>query len=208
MKKIILVIFLFGNMLTLFGQAEDIEQLKLDLEKLAQMKIMLQSMYDGYNTLNKGYSQISSLAKCNYDLHKNYLDVLLQVSPSVKNYPVIQTILDKQSTLVYEAAAAYSVYVKSGLFITKELLSIKNRFDQFKSILTKKLDQLNLVLTPGALRMSDQDRLSTIDRIDKDVGEVLAAGRAVVKEQNAVAAGRGQQKKEIDAMRLLYGLKQ
>ena len=40
------------------------------------------------------------------------------------------------------------------------------------------------------------------------VGEVLAAGRAVVKEQNAVAAGRGQQKKEIDAMRLLYGLKQ
>ena len=47
-----------------------------------------------------------------------------------------------------------------------------------------------------------------IDRIDKDVGEAVDQLRAEVKEQNAVVAERGQQKKDIGAMRAWYGLKQ
>ncbi len=190
-----------------FTQLQDIEQLKLDIEKLVQMKTMLSSMYHGYTTISNGYKQVASLAKGNFDLHKNYLDQLLQVAPPIKNASVVQTILHKQITVISELNAAYGVYLKSGFFSANELCNTKIEFDQYKTLISKKLDQLNLVLTPGVLRMSDQERIGAIDRIDKDVGDALGFVRTLVKEQNIVAAARAQQKKDNNAMRAWYGLK-
>jgi hypothetical protein len=208
MKKILFAFLLVGCSGAGFCQVQDIEQLQLDLEKLVQMKSMLSSMYQGYATLSSGYNQITGLAKGNFDLHKNYLDALLQVAPQVKNYPAIQAIIDKQAMIISESANAYTTYVKSGLFSVTELVNTKVQLDGFKTLISKKLGLLNLLLTAGALRMSDEERLAAIDRVDKDVGEALGAERTLVKEQNAVAAIRGQRKKEIEAMRMLYGLKQ
>ncbi len=208
MKKSIFLFLLVVNSFGAFSQSQDIEQLKLDLEKLVQMKMMLQSMYDGYNTLASGYNQVSHLTKNNFEMHKKYLEQLLQVAPQIKKYPVIQTILNKQVALLSESSAAYQSYLKSGLFSASDLFETKNQLDQFKSIINKKIDHLNLILTPGGLRMSDQDRLLAIDRIDKDVGDALNSARALVKEQNAVMAVRAQQKKDNNAMRAWYGLKQ
>ena len=208
MKKILFLFLFFSRSMVTYCQLQDIEQLKLDLEKLVQMKMMLSNMYNGYSTIANGYNQLTGLAKGNFDLHKTYLDQLFQVAPQIKNYPIIQTIIDNQSAMVSESIAAYSKYLKSGLFSGAELGSLKNRVDQIKSLMNKKLDQLNLVLTPGALRMSDQERISTIDRIDKDVGDALSSVRILVKEQNAVAATRAQQKKDNSALRVWYGFKQ
>lgn len=208
MKKMIFLILCVGYSITAFSQLQDIKQLQLDLEKLVQMKAMLSNMYNGYATLTSGYKQVTGLAKGNFDLHKTWLDQLLQVAPQVRKYPIIQIILDKQSSVLAEAATAYTAYIRSGLLVPKELSAIKNRFDQFKSLIARKLDQLTIVLTPGILRMSDQERINTIDRIDKDVGEAVTLVMAEVKEQNAVVAERVQQKKDIGAMRAWYGLKQ
>lgn len=208
MKKFGLLFLLLSFSRIVFCQAQDIEQLKLDLEKLVQMKTMLSNMYNGYTTLSNGYNQITSLAKDNFDLHKNYLDQLLQVANPVRNYPLVQAILELQATISNEGNTAYMSYVKSGLFRTNELQAFKNRLDQTKAAVFKQLNHLQLVLTPGSLRMSDQERMGAIDRIDKDVGDVLVSIRAMIKEQNDIAAARAQQKKDNNAMKAWYGFKQ
>ena len=208
MKKIGLLFLLMSFSLLVFCQAQEIEQLKLDLEKLVQMKTMLSNMYNGYTTLSNGYNQITSLAKDNFDLHKNYLDQLLQVAEPVRNNPLIQAILELQATISTEGNTAYMSYVKSGLFRTNELQAFKNRLDQTKAAVSKQLNHLQLVLTPGSLRMSDQERMGAIDRIDKDVGDLLVSIRAIVKEQNDIAAARAQQKKDNNAIKAWYGFKQ
>ena len=208
MKKIGLLFLLMSFSLLVFCQAQEIEQLKLDLEKLVQMKTMLSNMYNGYTTLSNGYNQITSLAKDNFDLHKNYLDQLLQVAEPVRNNPLIQAILELQATISTEGNTAYICYVKSGLFRTNELQAFKNRLDQTKAAVSKQLNHLQLVLTPGSLRMSDQERMGAIDRIDKDVGDLLVSIRAIVKEQNDIAAARAQQKKDNNAIKAWYGFKQ
>ena len=208
MKKIGLLFLLLSFSQIVFCQAQDIEQLKLDLEKLVQMKTMLSNMYNGYTTLSNGYNQITSLAKDNFDLHKNYLDQLLQVAEPVRNNPLIQAILELQATISTEGNTAYLSYVKSGLFRTNELQAFRNRIDQTKAAVSKQLNHLQLVLTPGSLRMSDQERMGAIDRIDKDVGDALVSIRAIVKEQNDIAAARAQQKKDNNAMKAWYGFKQ
>lgn len=208
MKRIGLFLLIMIFSVAIFCQSQEIEQLRLDIEKLAQMKAMLDNMYNGYRTIANGYNQVSSLAKGNFDLHKNFLDQLLQVSPQVRNSTLMQTIQEKQNSVLYESASAYSDYQKSGLFTNTELVNIKKQFDQIKSLVDKKLGQLNLILTPGSLRMSDQERISSIERIDKDVGDALLAERTLVKETTALALARGQRKKDIEAMRAIYGLKQ
>ena len=208
MRKIVLLFLILGFSFYGFAQTQDLEQLRLDLEKLVQMKAMLNNLSNGYSTIANGYNQITNLSKGNFDLHKNYLDQLLQVAPQIKTYPVVQTILDKQAALLTESSIAYNGYLKSGLFSATELFTMKSQLDGFKIIMSKKLDQLNLVLTPGALRMSDQERLVAIDRIDKDVGDALNSERAFVKEQSATLAARGQRKKDINGMRAWYGFKQ
>ena len=208
MKKIGLLFLLMSFSLLVFCQAQEIEQLKLDLEKLVQMKTMLSNMYNGYTTLSNGYNQITSLANDNFDLHKNYLDQLLQVAEPVRNNPLIQAILELQATISTEGNTAYMSYVKSGLFRTNELQAFKNRLDQTKAAVSKQLNHLQLVLTPGSLRMSDQERMGALDRIDKDVGDLLVSIRAIVKEQNDIAAARAQQKKDNNAIKAWYGFKQ
>lgn len=208
MKKIGLLFLLLSFSRIVFCQAQDIEQLKLDLEKLVQMKTMLSNMYSSYTTLSNGYNLITSLAKDNFDLHKNYLDQLLQVADPVRNYPLIQAILELQATISTEGNTAYLSYVKSGLFRTNELQAFKNRLDQTKAAVSKKLNHLQLVLTPGSLRMSDQERMGAIDRIDKDVGDALVSIRAMIKDQNDIAVARTQQKKDNNAMKAWYGFKQ
>ena len=168
--------------------------------------MMLSSMYDGYRTLTNGYNQVIAYTKGNFDLHKQFLDELLQVSLPVKNYPHVQTVKENQDALVAETATAYLCYLKSGLFKAEELLKIKTQFDQLKNAVARQVDQLNVVLTPGTLRMSDQERMSAIDRIDKDVGEALGKMRALVKEQAAIAAKRGQQKRDLESLKALYGV--
>ncbi len=208
MKKIGLLFLLLSFSRIVFCQAQDIEQLKLDLEKLVQMKTMLNNMYNGYTTLSNGYNQITSLSKDNFDLHKNYLDKLLQVADPVRNYPLIQAILELQATISAEGYTAYMSYVKSGLFKANELQAIRNRIDQTKTAVAKQLSHLQLVLTPGSLRMSDQERMGAIDRIDKDVGDALVSIRAMIKDQNDIAVARAQQKKDNNAMKAWYGFKQ
>lgn len=207
MKRVGFVMLILGFRLTVSAQLQDIEQLKLNIEKLVQMKAMLSSMKSGYATLSNGYSQITGLAKGNFELHKNYLDELLQVAAPVRNYPLVESVKEMQGAVNDESNTAYLFYLRSGLFKPAELFEIKKRLDQIKTAVAKQVAHLRVVLTNGVLRMSDEERISAIDRIDKDVGQALGAMRALLSEENALAATRGQQKKNIDAMRLLYGLK-
>src|SRR5258708_28357568 len=106
MKKIIipLILLFVGLSLSLrsSAQAQELEQLALDIEKLAQMKSILTEMYKGYKILTGGYNTIKRLAEGNFNLHPAYLNGLLQGSPAVHNYVRVTFILATQAPLVTE----------------------------------------------------------------------------------------------------------
>src|ERR1700753_228501 len=77
--------------------ADDIKQLALDYEKLAQEKKILQDMYNGYTLISKGYEQIKSIAQGNFTLHQNFLNALLAVSPAVRNYYKVVNIINNEA---------------------------------------------------------------------------------------------------------------
>lgn len=207
MKKIIGVYASLVIWCSCFGQVQAIEQLTLDIEKLAQMKAMLNNMYNGYANLKNGYRSITGLAKSNFDLHQDYLNQLLAVHIAVKNDSRIESILSNYGLVGSESAQAYAAFVKSMILSVAELGSIKSSLKGLQNACNTKMDELQKVLSPGILRMSDAERIATIDRIDHDVGVLLEGTRKLISENYALVRARADRKKRVEMMKRLNGIK-
>lgn len=51
---------------------DDIQQLIMDYEKLAQEKQILTDMYNGYQVVYQGYEQVKEIASGNFHLHQGF----------------------------------------------------------------------------------------------------------------------------------------
>src|SRR5690606_16647559 len=103
------------------AQAQEIAQLVLNIEKLAQLKQILSDLEKGYRILSGGYNTIKNLSEGNFSLHKVFLDGLMEVSPAVRKYYKVAEIVDYQVRLVKEYKAAQNKFLRSGLYTAEEL---------------------------------------------------------------------------------------
>jgi hypothetical protein len=185
--------------------AQDIQLLVLDYEKLATMKHTLQQMYDAYPELRQGFEQIKSIAKGNFNLHKAFLDALLVVSPIVRDYPKVARIIDNEAALISEYQSASKV-LGGSRFSAASVGYYNSLYGNLLTGSLRNLDELAMVLSDGQLRMSDADRLSAIDRIDRDVGNQLAFLRGFDARAGILAGQMGVESNDVHAMRQLNGI--
>jgi hypothetical protein len=54
-------------------QSDEAQQLLLYIEKLAQLKNILNDMYRGYQIVSKGYNTNKDISKGNFNLHNVFL---------------------------------------------------------------------------------------------------------------------------------------
>jgi len=191
---------------SVFAQAQELEQLKINLEKLLQLKLMLAQAKQGYQTLTNGYNAVRDVSKGNFDLHKKQLDLLMVVSNQVRSSPSIQKSLTNYGSMEKEVRDWMQVARSLGVFTSKELDEMNK--DLLMMIVKSKDDRqtLSLVLSDGTLRMSDAERLSLMEMISSNSDQYLASVRQKVKAQTGIAVARVQTKKDRDAIRRLYGL--
>jgi hypothetical protein len=208
MKRVALIALLLAGCSTApcnaQSTADAIKQLLLDVQKLQDLKSILQEMKKGYEILDKGYTEIRNIAKGRFELHKAFLDGLLAVSPSVRNYHRISAILEAETNLVREYSQGRSQAYAGGLFTGQEL----GYFERMYSVLYKRsqqsLDELTMVITAGELRMSDAQRLRSIDRVYMEISGLLRAVRQLNQETSLQAAQRQHEKDELNFLKLLY----
>ncbi|MDO6433281.1 TerB family tellurite resistance protein [Flavitalea sp. BT771] len=185
--------------------AQLLEQLTLDMQKLSQLKATLQEMYKGYIQLDKDYSNIRDIVQGNFDLHKAFLDGLLAVSPTVRQYHKVASVMDKERSLVTEYQAASRRWTSSGLFSPGELDHFRQLYGTVSDRGSKCLDRLLMVITAGQLRMSDAERMQAIDRIDADVGGLLQGLRQFNDALSVQALQRAREQNNINSLKSMYG---
>ncbi|MES2328218.1 MAG: TerB family tellurite resistance protein [Bacteroidota bacterium] len=189
------------------AQAQELQQLQLDLEKLAQFKLILSQMKQGYTTLENGYNSIRDATKGNFDLHKGYLDGLLRVSPSVKQSPAIKKMYAVQRSVAILFQALFNQYATNGLFSAAELNDLKNKYDAYHQRISDGVDLLQIITRAGDLRMSDAERLDAIHTIDADVTSQVDYIQSVLKDYAKLRMLREQQRKDNAAFSHLSGIK-
>jgi hypothetical protein len=129
MKKYVMImwIILYPFSGQVLAQSTEIQQLLLNVEKLAQLKKILSNMKKGYEIVSTGYNTIKDISKGNFNIHQTFLDGLMQVSPTVKKYKRIAEIITCQTQLVKEYKSAFRRFDASNLFNGNEIKYMDNR---------------------------------------------------------------------------------
>ncbi|MBS1750349.1 MAG: TerB family tellurite resistance protein [Bacteroidetes bacterium] len=210
MKKLIIMISLsFLGILPAFrasAQADEIAQLILNIEKLAQFKQILSDMKKGYEILSGGYNTIKNISEGNFSLHKAFLDGLMEVSPAVRNYRRVADITNYQIILVKEYRKAYERFRQDNNFNADELAYLGRVYDNLFKESLRNLDELLTVITAGKARMSDNERLQAIDRIYADMQDKLMFLRHFNNNTTILAVQRAKERNDAQTIRKIYGL--
>ncbi|WP_276481025.1 TerB family tellurite resistance protein [Paraflavitalea pollutisoli] len=210
MVKFIVVISLTTSLLLNFratAQVQELQQLALNIEKLAQFRQMLSDMKKGYEILTNGYNVVRGLSQGNFQLHKVFLDGLMAVSPAVRKYRRVADIIDYQVRLVKEYKSAFSEFRGSTLFRPDEVRYLGNVYTRLFNSSLENLEDLLTVITANRLRMSDEERLVEIDKIFLEMEDKLVFLRDFNNSTSLLLLQRKKEQIEANRMKQIEGVK-
>jgi hypothetical protein len=190
----------------LSAQSEEVQQLLLNVEKLAQFKQILSDMKKGYQVISTGYSTIKDLSQGNFNLHKTFLDGLMVVSSSVKKYKRIADIINNQVMIVKEYKNAFNRFKRDGNFNPDEIAYLGKVYGNLFKQSLNDLDELTIIITDSKLRMSDDERLEAIDRIFGNMQDKLLFLRHFNNNTTILAVQRAREKADAVTMKEIYGI--
>lgn len=208
MKKIIIAISLCICFVSSNAQSDEVQQLLLNVEKLAQFKKILKNMKDAYKIIFKGYTAVKDLSQGNFTLHKTFLDGLMEVSPAVKKYKRITDIFTYQARIFKEYKAACQQFRDDKQFNSTEIDYLGKVYSNLFNETLKSLEELAMVITSGKLRMSDDQRLQAIDRIYAGVVDQYSFLNEFNNNTAILSLQRKSEQAEIKMSRIVNGIKQ
>ncbi|WP_106599701.1 hypothetical protein [Dyadobacter jiangsuensis] len=207
MKQILIMLLLLVTAPSVsHAQTQEVAQLILNLEKLRELRKILQELKKGYDILFEGYTKIRDIARGNFKLHDAFLDALLQVSPGVKSYGRIKDIVQTQLAILKESKQALDMLSSSGQFSAQELDYLGKVYEQLLSGSIKNLDALTDVVTAKKLRASDDERLSMIDNIHHQMLEKLIFLRHFTSNNSLLVAQRKDESASNRTVQEVYGI--
>jgi DNA repair ATPase RecN len=207
MKKIILILAFSASLISSNAQSAEVQQLLLNVEKLAQFKKILKNMKDAYKIIFKGYTAVKVLSQGNFNLHKTFLDGLMEVSPAVKKYKRIADIFNYQLRITKEYRAAYNHFRDDKQFTPQEIEYMGKVYSNLFNETLKSLEELGMVVTAGKLRMSDDERLQAIDKIYETVINQYSFLNEFNNNTAILSLQRKSEQADIKMSRRVYGIK-
>ena len=206
MKKIFAVLLMCCMLFQVKAQSDEVQQLLLNVEKLAQFKEILQNMYDGYKLLHKGYTAVKNISEGNFSLHKTFLDGLMEVSPAIKKYKRIADIINYQLRIAKEYKIALNRFKGEKQLTVEEIEFIGKVYKNLFNESLQSLDELMMVITSGKLRMSDDERLQAIDKIYLSVEDQYSFLKDFTNSTAMLSLQRKSEQVQIEMSRRLNGL--
>lgn len=207
MKKLILLSLMIA---ALFGrvkaQSDEAQQLLLNWEKLQTLEKMLDNMYMGYKILDNGYTTIKKIAEGDYSIHQAFLDGLMAVNPSVRNYKRIPLIIEYQKLLVQEYKRAWKQLKNDPNLTIDEIFYIESVYKFILQASVRNLDDLAMIITATKLRMSDDERMRAIDNIFFDMENRMVFLRGFNNDTRLLAIQRAFANNNQQNVKKLYGV--
>jgi hypothetical protein len=188
------------------AQAEETEQLILNWAKLKQLEAILDNMYAGYTILSTGYNKIKMISEGNYTMHELFIDGLMAVNPTVRNYRRIPQIISYQKLLLSEYKAAYNRFRQDPNFKVDEITYLAKVYSFLFQASVRNLDDLVMIITATKLRMNDAERLQAVDRIFFDMESKLYFLRSFNNNTQLLAIQRARRANDVRTIRQVYGI--
>lgn len=204
MKNLILIcalLLLFQH--TAQGQAKQRKELLLQITAL---QVYLDNARKGYSAVSKGLNFIGNAKKVELSLHNDYFISLLKINPKISNYYKTAEILSVQLKIMKICKGTCSDLKANDLFHGSELEHIERAFEALLENCSETLDQLLAVTTDARLELRDDQRISRIDALYKNMLEDYDFCLSFSRQARLLSLSRSREKTDMEHTTAIYGL--
>lgn len=190
--------------LSAIGQAQELEQLKLNIAKLAQLRLQLSQAKQGYQMLLGSYQQLRDVGKGNFTIHQQQLDALWQVSATVLQSPIVGLLKQQSSSLDSLLHEGLTFLKGSGVFTHQEQMVLQEQLDQYKGEMHALYQRQQLVLTPRLLQLREAERLGLLQQVAMQGDVCLEKAKQKLSQQRLIGMQRKQAIRDRKMIQQLY----
>lgn len=148
------------------------------------------------------WGSIGNFKNGEFGLHQEYYNSLSQVNPLVKNSADLTSIQTEEQTIISQFNALNNL---TGLSV-QEQAYIQSVGQNLAAECNKDLDELQVVLTPGKLVMSDDERIKRINKVSASIKDKYVFACTFCTRVKVLVAQRNQEGDSNAALQKLYGI--
>jgi hypothetical protein len=109
----------------------------------------------------------------NLQLAKTWYDGLLQVSSAVRTYRRVQSVFEKQGRIIQNYSTAIETLRQSPYVAPEQLSAMATIYTKMLTESANTLSDLQTIVSPAMLKMTDADRMRFIDKLDAKITDQL-----------------------------------
>jgi hypothetical protein len=181
-------------------------ELKNNAAQLAALQALGMSTQEDFETLTAGLTGAADIHGAEYALHRQYFASLGDVSPLVAGMPEVADILSLAPAMRSGFSAALGRWDKVGGLAPAERTAMVEADSTLSGLVVAELQELQAVLTPGQLTMTDAERVARVRRIDAAVREQFGFMRQCCADGDLLAGERRQAARDAGALLGANGL--
>lgn len=212
MKKLLAIPLL--TILTLSLQAQTLDewfrQKQTQKEYLVQQIAALQAysgtLGQGYALIRQGISAVHSIKNGDLGLHQDFFSSLRQVNPVIGQAKQVTDIIAWQAAILRDFNNTRRVLQQSRLLTQPELEHLEQMKTKALENCARDLELLWLILTAGALELSDDERLRQVNEVHRRMFSTYQLTLAFLKDAQVLALQRAKEHRSLEDLKRLHGL--
>lgn len=212
MKKIVVTLLMLSGFLMSQAQSPNWNewfrqkktQRKYLIQQIAALKVYLEYLKKGYKIVDKGLTTIGDIKNGTFNLDKDYLNSLKQVSPVVKNSPKVKEVLVYQLSITSDFRKFLEACRKDENLTLDEVHYIEDVYQNMLNECEASIDELTVITTAGEAEMKDDERLLRLDKVHDDMQDKYAFTQDFISGTRLLSLERAKEKNQINGSKNLY----
>lgn len=182
-------------------------QKKYLLQQIATLQTYIGYVEKGYKIASSGLHTISDIKKSEFNLHEMFFSSLKTVNPAIKNAAEVTEIVALQISIINHFKKAIQTYKASSYFSSDEMTYIGNVYSELTADCLKDIDGLISVITDDKLQMTDDERITQINKLCADMRDKNAFTQSFSNNAILLAQQRQREQNDISVTQQLYNIK-
>lgn len=179
------------------------------LEVQSGFQTVLQSTMKGLSSaanvlVDKGVQEqtlTQIFSEKNMLMAKNWYDGLESISSAVRNYRRVQNIFTKQTLIISQYANAIMVLRSSPYIKSQDLADMTTIYGKMMAESTNTISDLQTIVSPAMLKMTDAERMKFIDGLDAKITEQAALVNYFTERNLMIARTAKQNAQDVLALK-------
>jgi len=174
-------------------------QKKYLLQQIAALQVYIGFLAKGYGIVKSGLNSVKNITKGEFSLHTAYINSLKQVNPVIRDDKRVTAVLAAQS----EILDAFNALDTSPLSADNQAYVAEVKHLVISDC-NKDMDELAVVITAGKLQMTDDERLSRLNKVYESTLDKAAFTQQFCTDVTLMIAQSRTEQQSIKNLRRYY----